>query len=182
MRAGADRAIVEALFEVSPDSPAVRWAEEQDMPDLFEDGQLVVRREVTAVRSGRSSSNGSPCTQSMLRELGAMLLELHGQHEHRSLLSPERHLDLVDRFGGLGERLQRSWAMLYREVKAARQRLEELRLAAEGRADRLAQLEASLREIDEVAPVRASSPSWTANAGCCETRRRFPGWSRRSSS
>ena len=84
-------------------------------------------------------------------ELGVLLLELHGQHEFRSLLSPERHLALVDRFGGLGDRL----AVVgdrYRGVKAARQRLEELRRAASGRADRLAQLEASLREIDEVAP------------------------------
>ena len=150
IRTGADRAIVEALFEVSPDSPAVRWAEERDMPDLFEDGQLVVRREVAA-SGGSVKLNGSPCTQSMLAELGVLLLELHGQHEFRSLLSPERHLALVDRFGGLGDRL----AVVgdrYRGVKAARQRLEELRRAASGRADRLAQLEASLREIDEVAP------------------------------
>jgi DNA repair protein RecN (Recombination protein N) len=150
IRTGADRAIVEALFEVSPDSPAVRWAEERDMPDLFEDGQLVVRREVSA-SGGSVKLNGSPCTQSMLAELGPLLLELHGQHEFRSLLSPERHLALVDRFGGLGDRL----AVVgdrYRGVKAARQRLEDLRRAAAGRADRLAQLEASLREIDEVAP------------------------------
>jgi DNA repair protein RecN (Recombination protein N) len=150
IRTGADRAIVEALFEVAPDSPAARWAEEREMPELIEDGQLVVRREVSA-SGGSVKVNGSPCTLSMLAELGAHLLELHGQHEFRTLLSPERHLALVDRFGGLGERLM-AVGDRYRDVKAARQRLEELRRAAAGRAERLEQLQASLREIDEVAP------------------------------
>ena len=150
VRAGADRAIVEALFQVGPDSAAARWAAQRDMPDLFEDGQLVVRREVAA-SGGSVKLNGSPCTQSMLAELGALLLELHGQHEFRSLLSPERHLALLDRFGGLGERLD-AVGECYRAVKDARRRIEELRRAAEGRAELVGRLEAALREIDAVAP------------------------------
>jgi DNA repair protein RecN (Recombination protein N) len=150
IRAGADRAIVEALFQVGSDSAVARWAAERDMPDLIEDGQLVVRREVAAT-GGSVKLNGSPCTQSMLAEVGALLLELHGQHEFRTLLSPERHLSLLDRFGDLGERLE-VVGDRYRAVNEARRKLEELRRAAEGRADNVARLEAALREIDAVGP------------------------------
>jgi len=150
IRSGADRAIVEALFQVEADSAAVRWAEERAMPDLFEDGQLLVRREV-GVSGGSVRLNGSPCTLSMLAELGTLLLELHGQHEFRSLLSPERHLVLLDRYGGLGERLE-VVGHGYRRVKDARMKLEELRRAAEERVERIGRLEEALREIDAIGP------------------------------
>jgi DNA repair protein RecN (Recombination protein N) len=150
IRSGTDRTIVEALFQVEPDSAAVRWAEDRDMSDLFDGGQLLVRREM-ASSGGTVRLNGSPCTLSLLAELGALLLELHGQHEFRSLLSPEHHLALLDRYGGHGAPLD-DVRESFRKVKESRQRLDELRRAAEGRSERIRELEAASREIDAVAP------------------------------
>ena len=87
----------------SPD--LVRTGEEcatvQAVFDGEDDGELLVRREVTAQGRSRAFVNGSLVTAGALRELGARLVDLHGQHEHQALLDPETHLDLLDRFAGL---------------------------------------------------------------------------------
>ena len=151
IRAGADRAVVEALFEVDPGSPLEAWAGEREMGDLIEGGQVVVRRELTT-SGGTIRVNGSPCTLSMLGELGALLLELHGQHEFRGLMLPERHLELLDRFGGLDEAAAQA-AEAYREVGRTSRALEELMQADEQRDLRRLKLEETIREIDGLAPV-----------------------------
>jgi len=150
VRAGADRAVVEALFEVSPGADVERWLAEREMGDLLEDGQLLVRRELSPT-GGTVRVNGSPCTLAMLAELGTLLLDLHGQHEFRGLLLPERHLEVLDRFGGLGGAAERA-ERLYREVAAARGALEALEREDEQRDLRRRQLEQTIREIEEVSP------------------------------
>ena len=95
VRAGADRAIVEALFDLEESAALRGWAAEVGLEEVIEESQLVVRREVPVSGAGRILLNGSPCTQSMLREIGGRLLAIHGQHEHQSLLSPDRHLALL---------------------------------------------------------------------------------------
>ena len=93
VRTAAERATVEALFEVEPDGPAAAWLRTRG-PAPSDDGQIVVRREVAADGSGRVQLNGSPCTVGMLRELAAQLLELRGQHDPRSLLEVERRSEV----------------------------------------------------------------------------------------
>jgi DNA repair protein RecN (Recombination protein N) len=150
IRAGADKAVVEALFEIESGSAAESWATEQEMLDLFEDRHLVVRREVSAT-GGAIRLNGSPCTRAMLADLGSRLLELHGQHDFRGLLLPERHLALLDRYGGHDEQA-RKVRERHQGVLDARRRLEELRLAAENREEQARALQAVVREIESVGP------------------------------
>ncbi|MHB9146069.1 MAG: DNA repair protein RecN [Symbiobacteriia bacterium] len=98
VRSGAERALVEAAFDVSG-LPRVAAAL-GELGFETEGDTLVLSREVH--RTGRSASriNGRPATLSMVRELSRHLLDLHGQHEHQSLLLVERHRDLLDLFGG----------------------------------------------------------------------------------
>ncbi|MHB9058126.1 MAG: DNA repair protein RecN [Bacillota bacterium] len=99
VRMGADRALIEALFEAG-DGPARTAADEVGAP--VEDGTLILVRELPA--GGRSTNrlNGRLATAQMVKEVAQYLVDLHGQHEHQSLLRPERHIDLLDSFGGAG--------------------------------------------------------------------------------
>jgi len=82
VRTGEDSATIEAIFESAGE-------------------ELLVRREITAQGRSRAFVNGALATATTLRELSARLIELHGQHEHQTLLDPATHLDLVDAFGRL---------------------------------------------------------------------------------
>ncbi len=92
VRAGCDKATVQAVFE------DVSLPEEYS--HMLEDGQLIIAREVS--KSGRSVArvNGQLVTIGTLRDLGAHLIDLHGQHEHQSLLKVDKHRQLLDEFAG----------------------------------------------------------------------------------
>lgn len=98
IRAGAERTLVEAAFDVAG-LPRVEAAL-RDLGFEPEGDTLVLSREIA--KNGRSASriNGRPATLAMVRTLSRHLLDLHGQHEHQSLLAAETHRDLLDLFGG----------------------------------------------------------------------------------
>jgi len=85
VRTGAQKAVIEAAFEGVPD---------------VEDGILVLKREVTSEGRSRVWVNGSPATVGMLAQIGAQLVDLHGQHETQSLLQPEAQRDILDAYAG----------------------------------------------------------------------------------
>jgi DNA repair protein RecN (Recombination protein N) len=95
VRPGNARAVVEGLFENI--SPALRHAIGTMGLDLDED-HLVIRREITAEGRSRAWVNGSPTTAGVLTQLGALLVDLHGQHDAQSLLQPDTQRDLLDAF------------------------------------------------------------------------------------
>lgn len=99
VRSGADRATVEAVFDLSDRVDRSAVLREMGIP-IDDDHLLIVRREIN--RNGRGSTrlNGRTVTVGMLKEAAADLVDLHGQHEHQSLLQPEKHLDLLDQYGG----------------------------------------------------------------------------------
>jgi DNA repair protein RecN (Recombination protein N) len=99
VRPGASRIVVEGVFEVS--SPHIRSCIEQLGLD-FEDHRLVVRREVQGAGRSRAWVNGSPTTAAVLSQLGAALVDLHGQHETQSLLRPDAQRDILDAYGNAG--------------------------------------------------------------------------------
>lgn len=102
IRAGADSCSVEALFDVSRlQAPLPRFLEENGL-EACEDGQLLLKRVFTHAGSNRQFINGSPTTLATLAAVGQWLVDIHGPHEHQSLLHPGRQLDILDAFGGLG--------------------------------------------------------------------------------
>jgi len=144
IRSGTDRSVIEAAFELQPRGPLAALLAARGL-DAGED-ELVVRRELSASGSGRVLVNGSPATVGVLREIGEHLVDLHGQHEHQGLLGPERHLELLDAFGGHDDELQ-AVASAYRSALDADARLARLfELGREGRA-RTETLREMLREI-----------------------------------
>jgi len=96
VRSGSPRATIDGVFDEP--GPALRGVlEELGLP--VEDEQLVLRREVTAEGRSRGWANGSPVTMATLATLGGLLVDLHGQHETRTLLQAEGQRDLLDAFG-----------------------------------------------------------------------------------
>ena len=102
LRTGAESCTVEAVFEVRNPSSLNTRLEEQGV-EPCEEGQLLVKRVFTASGANRQFVNGSPTTLAVLKELGESLVDLHGPHDHQSLLSSEKQLALLDSFAGADE-------------------------------------------------------------------------------
>jgi len=151
VRAGATKAIVEALFEIPADSSIPDWASERGL-DEGEAGEWLIRREVSAEGTNRIFVNGSPCTLALLRELGEQLVEVHGQHDHQTLLRPEHQLALLDRFGGNLDQVLKVGAARD-DVLKRRAMVDELRMTAESQLEQRERLERTVSEIDQVTPL-----------------------------
>jgi DNA repair protein RecN (Recombination protein N) len=105
LREGEERAVVEALFHFTGKSAVSRKLSEWGINAL--DGELLVKREFTrSAGKTRSFLNGELSTASMVSEIGDMLVDIHGQHEHQSIFNVGRHRALVDAFGRLEKRLE----------------------------------------------------------------------------
>lgn len=113
LRSGADLCSVEAVFDVGPlrgDIDALLTAQGVDP---CEGGALVLKRSFTSGGTNRQFINGSPTTLATLSALGELLVDLHGPHEHQSLLQPARQLEILDAFGNLTRRRE-EFAALHR--------------------------------------------------------------------
>ncbi|MEO3944407.1 DNA repair protein RecN [Gorillibacterium sp. CAU 1737] len=99
VRYGHEKAEMEAMFDLDPDHPAWQALEGIGLgADRTE--PLMIRREVTTAGKSTSRINGQLVNQTMLREIGEWLVNIHGQHEHQSLMRPEGHIGWLDLFGG----------------------------------------------------------------------------------
>lgn len=99
VRSGEEKAIVEAVFDLADNGPKAEALKEMGIP-VEDDNLLVIRREISRTGRGAIRANGRTVTVGMLREACEGLVDLHGQHEHQSLLQVEKHLDLLDQYGG----------------------------------------------------------------------------------
>ncbi len=101
IRGGAESCSVEAVFDVSAlRNPPGRWLDENGL-EPCEEGQLVLKRTFTAAGANRQFINGSPTTLQNLGTLGEGLVDIHGPHDHQSLLHTSRQLAILDAFGKL---------------------------------------------------------------------------------
>ncbi len=145
VRTGSDSAHVTALFSsLSP------WVEEKLKALGFppdDDGNLLIGRTISAEGKGSCTVNGRPATASLLREIGKLLVDLHGQHENQALLSPETHLAYLDRFGNLGAQCRR-YEEAYNAWQQVRRELQKVDLDETEKARRLDMLHYQINEIE----------------------------------
>ncbi|WP_448582032.1 DNA repair protein RecN [Thermaurantiacus sp.] len=125
VRAGTAQASVAASFMLAPGHPAHALLADNDVEPAE---PLVVRRVVRADGGSRAYVNDTPVSAGLLRQLGSLLVEVHGQHDERGLLAPRGHLDLLDSFAGTDRsRVAAAWARLQDACQvrdSARARLE----------------------------------------------------------
>ena len=135
VRAGAERAVVEGVFDVAGRTDLVARLTELGIEP--EEGLLILKREVAAGGRSRAWVNGSPATATLVGELGSALVDLHGQHEHQALLRADEQRRILDAFAGAtavaGEVsvLHAERARLLRELADADARRRELETRAD---------------------------------------------------
>lgn len=146
IRAGAAKAEISVSFEPAPDSPAGTWLQKHD---LAADGECLLRR--VLVRDGRSRAyiNGTPTPLALLRELGEMLIDIHGQHAHQSLLQAGAQRQLLDEYAGLRGDV-RELTRLFQTWRNAQDEYEKLKQAGQDRANRLDYLMFQIAELDQL--------------------------------
>ena len=150
IRDGCERAEVSAGFAVGAGVRA--WLDEAgfDLPEA--DEPLLLRRSLDRNGRTRAFVHGAAATLALLRDLSQQLLDIHGQHEHQSLLRSAAQGELLDRHAGLAEPV-RDLGQRHRAWRDALQALEAARTGETTRAQKLEQLGAILEDLDALRPL-----------------------------
>jgi len=146
IRTGAQKGSVEALFTVKEGTPAAEYLTDHE---LYDGEEVVLYRELYMSGKSVCRINGTLISAAELKTVGDMLVDMHGQHAHQSLLNEKTHLGLLDAFAesdrdGLLTRMQAE----RRQALAARADRERLQASLKERARRLDVIAFELKEID----------------------------------
>jgi len=149
IRKGAVKSVVEGIFNVEANKKVKKILTENEI-DFFP--ELIMRREISAKGSNRCFLNDTPVSLSVIKDVGNLLVDLHGQHEHQSLLRTETHIDFLDEFGGLENQLN-EYKVLYDSLMKLNDELVSLKnkeLIIKEKKDFYAY---QIKEIDSVSPL-----------------------------
>ncbi|MGE5485196.1 MAG: DNA repair protein RecN [Ignavibacteriales bacterium] len=150
VRTGSEGACVEALFDISGNIPAMTCLARLGIRAT---GRILVSREISSTGRSVARIDGKPATAGALKELGVHLVDIHGQHEHQSLLRTETHLDVLDAFGGpVVAKMKATAGSLYSELQSVESDITNLLKGEKDRARRLDILRYQKKEIEGVAP------------------------------
>ncbi|MET4026243.1 DNA repair protein RecN (Recombination protein N) [Marinobacter sp. MBR-99] len=146
VRHGAKRADITASFDISRIPIARQWLEEHELDDKDD---CILRRTIS--KDGRSKAfiNGQPCPLSQLKDLGSLLMDIHSQHQHQSLLQKDTHRKLLDEFSGaedLAEQTRDAWKTWHKTS----QKLEQRRQNADEAEAKLQLLRYQVEELDRL--------------------------------
>ena len=145
IRQGKDRAQITAQFDISAIPEAEEWLNNHDFSD---DNECILRRIYTTEGRSRGYINGQPCTMQQLQQLGDLLVDLHSQHEHQSLLRRHTHRKLLDEFNASTE-LADQVATYFKDWNSATKKLNELAERSDELFARKELLEFQIEELEE---------------------------------
>ena len=165
VRTGAERAMVEAVFDVAT-YPKL-GVQLDDLGVEAEDGLLILRREVAAVGRNRAWINESPTTARTVGELGRSLVDLHGQHEHQTLLRKDTQRHILDAFGEAEEDAA-AVEEVYEELGGLEAKLRELQDHRRELASRVDFLRFQMRELEEADVQSGEEEALTEESGRLE--------------
>src|SRR5216110_213576 len=169
VRTGAEMCTVEAIFQGNDFAKWNARFEESGIEPC--DNDLILKRSLSLSGTNRQFINGSPTTLANLKELGDDLVDLHGPHDHQSLLSPDRQLDLLDAFAAAGDAREK-FAKLFRQLRALEAEHAALNTAETAREQELDLLR---HQVNEIASANLSAEEETQ----IESRYRLASNSRR---
>ncbi|MFZ2290451.1 MAG: DNA repair protein RecN [Halopseudomonas yangmingensis] len=148
VRPGADKADILATFDVRQIPEAQQWLAERDLDT--DQQQVILRRVITAEGRSRGYINGSPCPQQDLKALGELLIDIHSQHEHQSLLKTDTHRRLLDEYAGAVE-LARQVQLAAQRCRQTEQALQRASTLGDEQQARQQLLSYQLEELDNLA-------------------------------
>jgi len=147
IRAGAERAEIVAQLDLTHCPPAARWLAEQNLDD--DEGVCILRRLIPRKGRSRAYINGRPANGGQLRALGDLLVDIHGQHAHQSLLRATAQRDLLDAYGGQTA-LAQTVAAAFADYRALAQHFSTLEAASHDRTARLDLLRFTVDELERL--------------------------------
>ncbi|HET9135470.1 MAG TPA: DNA repair protein RecN [Candidatus Kapabacteria bacterium] len=149
IRSGAEKAIVEAEFDLIDYPHITRHLTDSEFE--ISDPTLIIRREINRKGTSRAFVNDSPASITSLKEVGELLVDLHGQHEHQSLLNSDRHISFLDEYASVSKQLE-IYRGFYTEFNTLHSKYEKLIANREASEKERSFLEFQLQEIDGVNP------------------------------
>jgi DNA repair protein RecN (Recombination protein N) len=147
VRPGADKTDILASFDLDDIPEARDWLAERD---LDHDGPCILRRVITREGRSRGYINGAPCPLSDLKALGELLIDIHNQHEHQSLLKPDTHRRLLDEYASSHD-LARQVHLAAQRWRQTRQELQRITSASDEQRARHQLLSYQLEELENLA-------------------------------
>lgn len=142
VRTGAQKAVITALFDELSDEVRVKLSE----LGFSAEDDLLLSREIFADGKSAARINGRTATASMLKEIGSMLVDVHGQHENRILMSNDNQRDILDNYAGLSGELE-EYRVKYREFARTSKRLKALQDEVSTRALKIEHLTAVIEDL-----------------------------------
>ena len=145
IRAGCDTAEVSAVFGELDNATAAALSDIGVVPD--DDGNIVIRRRLSAAGKGLIKLNDRPVTATELKEVGRQLVNIHGQHDNQALLDPERHLDYVDAVAD-DDPIKGKYYAEFREINKIRKELAAVQTDEDEKRRRVDLLKYSINELE----------------------------------
>lgn len=149
VRKDAGKSIVEGIFDVEENKKVKKLLNEND---IDHNPELILRREISVKGTNRCFVNDTPVPLSLIKDLGNLLVDLHGQHEHQSLLRTETHIDFLDEFGDYADLLN-SYRLCYDELINTKNELESLKERESTLKEKREIYSFQIKEIDSISPV-----------------------------
>lgn len=147
LRSGCEQFRIDAVFALQAHEPLRALLEEQAIPQE-EDGLLFLSRSVSRQGKNTVLVNGTPAPLSLLRTIGSMLLDMHGQHENQALLRPESYLGLLDGSDSAIAPLLADYQLAFADWRKTRDKIAELNRDDRERAQRIDMLQWQVGEIE----------------------------------
>ncbi len=148
VRHGAKRAEISAVFDIEKLPQVLAWLDEQM---LDEEQDCILRRVINHDGRSKAFVNGQPVNLTQLSQLGDLLVDIHGQHEHQSLFKPQTHLQLLDRYAGLSDKVT-NLTKLSKDIHKVQTQLNDFQAALKEKNDRKDLIKYQLEELSK-APV-----------------------------
>lgn len=145
VRHGCDSAYVSAYFEDIPDSVAEKIAE---IGYEIDDGTLLLSRKISAGGKSACKINGKSATVSMLKEIGALLVNIHGQHDNQALLNPDYQYQYIDMMFSDGKLLQQ-YKSSFKDLISVRRKLKALTMSESDKDKELELLDYQIKELED---------------------------------
>lgn len=149
VRHGTPKAEIHVQFDVSSLQQAQNWLQNNDLAS-DDPSECILRRVIHSNGRSKAWINGQACSAQLLKQLGSHLIDIHGQHEHQSLLRKDTHLKLLDEFAHLEKSVQQQGA-LFRDWQKCRRQLEQLRNQDSEQQARLELLRYQVEELEQLA-------------------------------
>jgi DNA repair protein RecN (Recombination protein N) len=148
VRKGAEKSFVEGIFDVKGNRKVKSLLEENDVD--FSD-ELIIRREISLKGSNRCFINDTPVNLNLVKDVGNLLVDLHGQHEHQSLLRNETHIDYLDEFGDYQELLHQ-YRKIYSDLLHKENEIKGLQEKESSIKEKKDFYSFQIKEIDNISP------------------------------